>query len=252
MARTLRERVVDRANRLGEKLLRWMDRYFGRQSLVGDSAFFDPSQFPWIERVEARFPAVRRELEQVLEWHDDLPNFQDISTDQYQLTQDDRWKTFFFCGYGFTAKANLERCPETAALLDEIPGLTTAFFSILSPHKRIPPHGGPYKGVLRYHLALMVPEPGEACGIRVRDDVRHWEEGRSLVFDDTWEHEAWNETDQKRVVLFVDFIRPLRRPAVWLNKLTIKLIGVSPFVQDAKMRHNAWEKRFESIRNSAT
>ena len=212
---------------------------------------FEVEQFPWVADVEADWKAIRRELDEVLEYRDELPNFQDISTDQYQITDDDRWKTFFFYGYGFTAGRNVERCPETARLLQEIPGMTTAMFSILSPRKRIPPHGGPYKGVLRYHLALMVPEPREQCGIRVGNDVRHWTEGKSLVFDDTWEHAAWNETDETRVVLFVDFKRPLSGVARLLNETVLKAIGFSPFIQDAKARHNAWEKRFESARNRA-
>jgi len=85
----------------------------------------------------------------------------------------------------------------------------------------------------------------------VRDEVRHWEEGRSLVFDDVFEHEAWNDTDGTRVVLFVDFIRPMRPPAKWLNAVVLRLIAFSPFIQDAKARHNAWEKRFEEIRTRA-
>jgi beta-hydroxylase len=246
--RTLRERFVDFANRLGERLIRWLDGYFGRHSLVGDHTFFDPDDFPWIAELEAGSPKIRAELEQVLQHHDELPNFQDISTDQYQITDDDRWKTFFFYGYGFTAGHNVERCPETDRLLQRIPGMTTAMFSIFSPHKRIPPHGGPYKGVLRYHLALMVPEPRESCGIRVGNDVRHWTEGKSLVFDDVFEHEAWNDTDGTRVVLFVDFKRPLAGLPRLLNDVIIKVIGWSPFVQDAKARHNAWEKRFEQVR----
>jgi beta-hydroxylase len=165
------------------------------------------------------------------------------------LTDDDRWKTFFFYGYGFKAGKNVDRCPDTDRLLGEIPGMTTAMFSILSPHKKIPPHGGPYKGVLRYHLGLLVPDPVDACGIRVGQDIRQWREGQSLVFDDTFEHEAWNDTDGVRVVLFVDFKRPLRGPARWLNEIVLKVIGVSPFIQDAKSRHNAWEKRFEQIRS---
>jgi beta-hydroxylase len=248
MARTVRERAVDVANRVGEKLLRWLDRYFGRHSLVGDHTFFETDGFDWIPALEAGFPAMRRELEQMLERRDDLPNFQDISTDQYQLTTDDRWKTFFLYGYGFTAGKNIERCPETARLVRQIPGMTTAMFSILAPHKKIPPHGGPYKGVLRYHLGLMVTEP-EHCSIRVGDDVRNWREGESLVFDDTWEHEVWNECDSTRVVLFVDFKRPLTGPARVLNEIVLKLIGFSPFIQDAKARHDAWEQRFEQMRN---
>jgi len=129
--------------------------------------------------------------------------------------------------------------------------MTTAMCSILSPHKHIPAHGGPYKGVLRYHLALIVPSPDGKARIRVGDDIRPWVEGKSLVFDDTWEHEAWNDTEGTRVVLFVDFKRPLRGFARAVNELVLKLIYYSPFVQDAKARHNAWEKRFETFRNRA-
>jgi aspartyl/asparaginyl beta-hydroxylase (cupin superfamily) len=105
---------------------------------------------------------------------------------------------------------NCLRCPATAAVLRAIPGVITGFFSILGPGKRLPPHYGPYRGVLRHHLALIVPEPLEKCGIRVDDQTRHWTEGQSLVFDDTYEHEAWNDTDGERVVLFLDIKRPLR------------------------------------------
>jgi beta-hydroxylase len=250
-SRGLRERAVDLSNRIGEKFIRFLDRYFGRRSLVGDHTFFDQSAFPWIDRLEAGVPAIRRELDEVLRYRDELPNFQDISTDQYQITDDDLWKTYFFYGYGFEASKNVERCPETARLLQQIPGMTTAMYSILAPHKHIPAHGGPYKGVLRYHLALIVPEPAGKARIRVGADVRPWQEGKSLVFDDTWEHEAWNDTDGTRVVLFVDFKRPLRGFARVLNEIVLKLIYYSPFVQDAKARHNAWEKRFEGLRNRA-
>jgi ornithine lipid ester-linked acyl 2-hydroxylase len=249
--RTFRERAVDVANRLGERFLRAIDHYFGKASLVGNHDFFDEADFPWVRLVEARWPAIRAELDDVLRDQEHLPNFQDISTDQYQLTQDDRWKTYFFRAYGFQVDAHLARCPETAKALDEIPGLTTAMFSILAPGKRIPPHVGPYKGVLRYHLALKVPAPAEHCGITVHGETRHWEEGKSLVFDDVWEHSAWNETDDTRVVMFVDFIRPMRAPASWLNTCILKAIQYSPFIQDAKARHHAWEKRFEEIRARA-
>ena len=105
-------------------------------------------------------------------------------------------------------------CPQTAALMREIPGMTTAMISILSPRKHILDHRGPYKGVLRYHLGLIVPEDAEACRIRVGEDIRHWQEGKSMVFDDTFNHEVWNDTDETRVVLFVDVLRPLPVPRV--------------------------------------
>ena len=96
--------------------------------------------------------------------------------------------------------------------------MTTAMFSILSPRKHILDHRGPYKGVLRYHLGLIVPQRRAACRIRVGEDVRHWEQGKSMVFDDTYNHEVWNDTDETRVVLFVDVLRPLPFPESQINR----------------------------------
>ena len=250
--RTLREKLVDTANRVGERFIRWLDGYFGRHSLVGDHTFFDPADFSWVAEIEAGVPAIRAELDEVLRYRDELPNFQDISTDQYQITDDDRWKTFFFYGYGFTAGNNVERCPETARLVQRIPGMTTAMFSILAPHKRIPAHGGPYKGVLRYHLALMVPEPPGA----VRDPCRQRRaplgpRARASCSTTSSSTRPGTTPTARRVVLFVDFKRPLAGLPRIVNETIIKVIGWSPFIQDAKARHNAWEKRFEQVRERA-
>lgn len=126
------------------------------------------------------------------------------------------------------------------------PRSETGFFSILSPGKRLPPHYGPYRGVLRHHLALVVPEPTEACGIRVDDQTRHWDEGQSLVFVDTYEHEAWNDTSGERVVLFLDIKRPLRRPMSWVNDGVIKAVAHSPFITKARAQHVAREEEFSA------
>ncbi len=160
------------------------------------------------------------------------------------LTRDDGWKTFFFRGYGAQHDKNIARCPETNRLLTAIPGLTTAFFSILRPKKRLPRHRGPFKGVLRYHLALKVPAAPETCGIKVGTDVARWEEGKSLIFDDTHLHEAWNDSDEIRVVLFVDFVRPLPWVLAQLNRFTLYLISRTTFVQGAVRRLEAWEEMF--------
>ena len=98
----------------------------------------------------------------MLERRDALPNFQDISTDQATITDDDRWKTYFLYGFGFRSDANCARCPETARLVAAVPGMQTAMFSILAPGKHIPEHNGPYKGVIRYHLGIKVPRDADA------------------------------------------------------------------------------------------
>ncbi len=244
MSKSLWERVVEWTIAVGERVLAPIERFIGRRSLVGYATFLPLERFPWVEHIEDNWTVIRAEAERLLEDHAELANFQDISKDQIEITDDDRWKTFFLYGYGFEAKLGVEMCPRTAALMREIPGMKTAMISILSPRKHILDHRGPYKGVLRYHLGLIVPEDAEACRIRVGDDVRHWEEGKSLIFDDTFNHEVWNGTDETRVVLFVDVLRPLPFPESAINRAIVKAIGFSPFVLDAKRNQRAWETRF--------
>ena len=93
-----------------------------------------------------------------------------------------------------------------------------------------------YSGVLRYHLGLIIPEPRTSCRIRVGSDVRTWEEGKSLIFDDSNPHEAWNDSDCYRVVLFVDFLRPLSFPASLLNRIIVWRISRSQFLTDGLRR----------------
>lgn len=216
-------------------------------SKVGDSIFFSKEQFPWVDMLEANWKVIREELDEVMEYADALPNFQDISPRQSRIANDNLWKTFFFCAFGFKSKKNCDRCPETAKLLEKIPGLKVAFFSILAPGKHIPEHRGKHKGLIRYHLGLKVPEPRSACRIRIADQIAHWEEGKSLLFDDTYYHEVWNDTNGYRVVLFLDIARPLRFPLSLVNWLACTVISLSPIVQVARGNHEDWEKQFEAI-----
>jgi aspartyl/asparaginyl beta-hydroxylase (cupin superfamily) len=249
---SLWENIVRLTIVVGERILAPIERFIGRRSLVGDATFFPLERFPWVAHIEANWEVILQELQTVLEDREALPNFQDISKDQVEITDDDRWKTFFLYGYGFEAKLGVQMCPRTAALMREIPGMTTAMFSILSPRKHILDHRGPYKGVLRYHLGLIVPQEQEACRIRVGSDFRHWAPGESVIFDDTFNHEVWNDTDETRVVLFVDVLRPLPFPESRINELIVKAIGISPFIRDAKRNQEAWERGYLERRGAQT
>ncbi len=99
---------------------------------------------------------------------------------------------------------------------------------------------------MRAHLGLKVPTEKEQCRIRVGDEVRHWEEGAVMLFDDTHEHEVWNDTDETRVVLFLDVVRPFDPPVDALNRALITLISYSPFVQNAKQNQEQWAGRIEA------
>ncbi|WP_310725569.1 aspartyl/asparaginyl beta-hydroxylase domain-containing protein [Streptomyces sp. N2A] len=228
-------------------LVKWIEKQMAHHSRFEDSPFIPESAFPWSRELEDNWRDIRAELDTLLEHRDALPNFQDISTVQRQITNDNQWKTFFFYGYGYRFDPNCERCPRTAELLAHIPGLKTAFFSILGPRKHVPPHRGPYKGVVRYHLGLKIPSPEDSCGIRVGGQEAHWREGAGMFFDDTYEHEAWNGTDEDRAVLFLDVVRPMAFPYSLLNDMVIKGIARSRFVQDAKGNQDAWEQRFAQL-----
>jgi beta-hydroxylase len=197
-----------------------------------------------VPAVEADWPAIRRELDEVMKRRDELPNFQDISSDVKTIQMDNNWKTFVFCGYGIWTEENCKRCPATVAALKKIPGLKTGFFSILAPRKHIPPHRGPYNGVLRLHLGLIVPEPREQCRIRVDDQFGTWEEGKALLFDDSYDHEVWNDTDGWRVVLFVDFVRPVYFPFNLLNWMILRGAVFTSFIREANENQSKWEKEF--------
>jgi len=210
----------------------------------GSPPVYDTDAFPWAHRVEAEWRAIRAELEAVLARKGELPAFHEISAEVRSISADRDWKTFFLCGYGLVSEEAVRQCPETWRILQNIPGLKSAMFSIFEPGKHLPPHRGPYNGVLRFHLGLIVPDAPEKIGIRVADRVCHWREGEALIFDDAYEHEAWNHSDAVRVVLFVDFEKPTRFPASLTNKLVLRLALFTPFIREGYKAHKAWEKLF--------
>jgi ornithine lipid ester-linked acyl 2-hydroxylase len=213
----------------------WMELQIGQRP-DGNCTFFETQDFPWVRTVEDNWTIIRKELDALLEHKEEIPNLQDVSPEQSAVALGESWKSFFFYGFGQKIEQNCARCPQTAGIVTKIPGLKMAMFSILAPKSYIPPHRGPYRGLLRYHLGLIIPPPVSSCRIRVADEIRSWKEGRSLIFDDSHDHEAWNDSDCHRVVLFVDFVRPLPFPLSLLNRLMIWQISKLPFVTDAVRR----------------
>jgi aspartyl/asparaginyl beta-hydroxylase (cupin superfamily) len=234
-------------------IVAFVERLNLSHSNVGNPPIYDNQVFPWTKTIERDWRAIRTELDRVLIRQDELPGFHELSSDVANISKDRGWKTFLLCGYGFRSQANIDQCPETWRICQGIPGLTTAMFSILEPGKHLPPHRGPYNGVLRLHVGLIVPEPRDQLGIRVENETYRWKEGEAVIFDDAYEHEAWNKTPHTRVVLFVDFIKPLRFPANLLNWLLLHLAIFTPFIREGMDNQKTWEKRFyaeaEALRN---
>ena len=223
-------------------VLHALERLNARCSLQAPAAVYDSALFAWAASLEANWMQVRADLRHVQAQREPVPSFQDISPEAAALTTDDRWKTYMLYAYGARADRNCRQCPATAALCQAIPGMKTAFFSILAPRKHIPPHRGPYNGLLRAHLGLVVPERGD-CRMRVGDQIVRWREGEVLVFDDSVEHEVWNDSDEERVVLFLDVARPMRAPVSWLNEALIRFVAASPYGRRIVRRFNTWYER---------
>jgi aspartyl/asparaginyl beta-hydroxylase (cupin superfamily) len=184
--------------------------------------FFDRQHFPWIAALEAKTPVIRDELLAALQADRDkfspyIAYNPGEPVNQWQeLNHSERWSAFHLWRGGSPVQENLDRCPETARALGgvekvDIDGLCpNALFSALAPKTHIPPHNGETNARLVAHLPLVVPE---GCRLRVGFDERQWKVGEVIVFDDTLEHEARNDSDELRVVLIFDVWNPLLDPA---------------------------------------
>ena len=233
--------------RIGKRLRHRVSAVIGRSSRVGNAPVLDNAHFPWIAEVEAGWPKIRAELERVLARDDAIPPLANISPDHRRIAPPGKWKSFFLWGYGYRQEDNVRRCPETTALAERVPGLSSAFFSILAPGAHIPRHRGVTKAILTAHLGLVVPKDRAACRMQVADRMLNWEEGKILVFDDTHHHEVWNDTDEQRVILLIHFRRPTGPIGRLVGSIFLGAIRHSRFVQDARSSLGDWEKAMQKL-----
>ena len=178
--------------------------------------FYDRNDFPWLDKVEAATADIRAELVEVLkEGSAFKPYVQGEPgrphNDQDGMLDNADWSAFYVWKNGEIVPENAARCPKMLNALADVPlarvknRSPSVLFSLLRPGTRIPPHNGFVNTRLICHLPLIVPE---RCGFRVGNDTRAPVEGNAWVFDDTMEHEAWNESDQTRVILLFEIWRP--------------------------------------------
>lgn len=232
--------------RVGKKLRRVFDRVIARSSLVPNDPILSANDFAWTATLREHWRAIRDEARAVALVGDAAPSLATISPDHRAIAQVDMWRSFFLWGYGFPIPDNLAKCPRTQALVAAIPGLNSAFFSILAPGTHIPAHRGVTKGLITCHLGLIVPADGDVR-MRVDDHIVRWAEGETLVFDDTYDHEVWNDTNGTRVVLLIQFERPLRNPGKWFADLFLNGVRKSAFVQEARDNIRSWNAAVKAM-----
>ncbi|RUQ94633.1 aspartyl/asparaginyl beta-hydroxylase domain-containing protein [Legionella septentrionalis] len=200
-------------------------------SKVQGKNFYDIAQFPWIKILQQSFTEICNECINVAH-PKQIPNIQDVLSQETPIAWDENWKVYFIYFFWHLVKEHSENCPKTTTIIKQIPGVVSAFFSILAPGREIPEHHGPYNGVLRCHLGLIIPKE-QTSGLKVGEVIEHWIPGKVIIFDDTQPHSAWNHSvDEYRVVLFIDFLRPLPYPVHLLNKLFYQFLSTDKDIQE--------------------
>ncbi len=177
--------------------------------------FFDPANYAWVAGLEAAAPDIRAELEAVLASDRGHKPYVEADPSRpnkgHKLLGDPNWSAFHLIKNGAPVAGNAERCPAAITALVDLPipkiagRSPMALFSVLKPHTHIPPHSGMLNTRLIVHLPLIVPA---GCRLRVGNDTRAVVTGKVMIFDDSIEHEAWNDSDETRVILLFEIWRP--------------------------------------------
>ena len=211
--------------------------------------------YPALREFEASYAAIRSECVELLRVREQITDIEALGG-KYRVRgiHSIEWKAYLLKMGSFVSE-NCRRCPRTAEALAKIPGAYLAFFSILSPRQYITPHCGYYKGFLRYHLGVIIPlnNIDNSCWLRINRDPEDtarrdkssiergekyfWHEGEGVLFDDTLLHDASNESDKIRVVLWVDIRRQMPLYLDWLHRAFLWAAFKHPFFK--KVRENS-------------
>lgn len=196
--------VYEQSSRLMRSIYDWR---------LHDPAVLDAAdRFPTGRDFVAAWPELRDEALHLGRDLSRIPRFHELMAAQRSISAQDRrdWRMFVLKAYGVRVAPNMAQCPRLAALVDAAPDVLSATLSFLAPHKRIPPHRGPFRGVLRFYLGLVVPTAadGRPATVLTLDGVDHrLAAGDSLLWDDTFVHAVHNDSDQPRIALLLDVRR---------------------------------------------
>jgi beta-hydroxylase len=206
------------------------------------SYFYDTKDFAHLLSLEDHWEIIQKEVIELLktkdsgQWLSTFPDYVNSNTPS-------AWEVYTFQFFNMDNIPNRVQCKQTSDLITQIPELISCDFSIIKPKTHIKAHTGYSKLILRCHLPLIVPS-GDLCQIRVGDEIRTWKEGELLIFDDSHEHEAWNNSDEIRVVLMFDIPNPLwKYSAHEISKYKIDHIEDPFLLQFANKAR--WQEGFE-------
>ena len=165
--------------------------------------YYDPTQFAWTSAFSSLLPEIEKELTIFLEKKNFLGYFNTAMVEQVNT-----WKTIPIKTWTINHVKNQAHFPSVVQLIQKYPELTSISFSLLEPHGKIKRHHGDTNGIFRCHLGIEIPAQLPGCGFEVSGVQTSWEKGKWLIFLDAHQHSAWNNTDQQRIIMIVDVVRP--------------------------------------------
>ena len=220
------------AIRWGKRLRGSFNRLIARSSYVPVTPYIDSALFPWSSALESGWTEIRAELDALRGNGGEILPLAQVSPDHKRVASDGKWKSFVFEAYGYHVPRNRALCPRTSALLDQVPDLVLAMYSIMDAGTYVPLHKGVSKALVNAHLGLDVPA-GD-CRIEVGGETRGWDNGKLLILDDTFPHQVWNNTAETRAVLLMQIRRPVRPLARVLGTMFLTAVRWTGYIQDPR------------------
>lgn len=206
-----------------------------------DYPIFDPKQFSWSQNFRNNWKKIREEFLNYSQ-HYVIPKHHQINKMVASCDNDSKWKTLYL--RIFNKNTDISNFfPLTMKLIESCP-CTLAQFSVLEPHSKLKSHVGIYKGVIRYHLGLVVPKEWHKCFIQVNDTVLHWSEGSDIMFDDMYPHHVENNTNESRIVLFLDIKRKFNNIFLdWLNSFFLNFVKSNDTLNNTIINVNSFSPK---------
>lgn len=225
---SITRKITDHAN-----LLAPINCLFYAFSTEKASAYVDVAKFPELKILQDNWQIIRDEA---ISLHNEAhikvsKDLDDLGFNSFFRTG---WKRFYLKWYGANLKSAEQLCPKTLQLLNQLPSVKGAMFTMLPPGSRLGKHRDPYAGSLRYHLGLVTPNSDD-CYISVDGQSYSWRDGEAVMFDETYIHHAENKTDQNRIILFLDVKRPVNNFIVdFINEVFSRIVVAASATKNIK------------------
>ena len=204
-----------------ELMMNRCNKFFAQSSLIGNEKMYKDTLLETSSFLTKNYEIFKEEA------LNSFKSYTTITKDLYftDLVKDeDEWTKLYIKWHTDIDPIARKKCPKTCKLIESRPDIKIAMFSVLKPGARIKPHVGPYKGCVRYHLGISTPNSND-CFISVDNNKYSWRDGEGILIDDTYPHWVENNTNEKRIILFCDIVRPMNPFANLINELVMKIGG---------------------------